>query len=41
VLLLMAISQRFKTSSVRIGLAVVAMLLLCFPVFRILTLPQA
>jgi len=41
VLLLIAISQRFKTSSVRIGLAVVAMLLLCFPVFRILTLPRA
>jgi hypothetical protein len=41
VLLLMAISQRFKTSSVRIGLAVLATLLLCFPVFRILMLPRA
>jgi len=41
VLLLMAISQRFKTSGARIGLAVVATLLLCFPIFRILTLPQA
>ena len=41
VLLLMAISQRFRTSSVRIGLAVLATLLLCFPVFRILTLPRA
>jgi hypothetical protein len=41
VLLLMAISQRFKTSSVRIGLAVVASLLLCLPVFRIFTLPRA
>ena len=40
VLLLMAISQRFKTSSVRIGLAAVATLLLCFPIFRILTLPR-
>jgi hypothetical protein len=41
VLLLMAISQRFQTNSVRIGLAVVAALLLCFPIFRILTLPRA
>ena len=41
VLLLMAISQRFKTNSVRTGLAVVAALLLCFPLFRIFTLPQA
>jgi len=41
VLLLMAISQRFKTNSVRIGLAVLATLLLCFPVFRILLLPRA
>ncbi|HXY07300.1 MAG TPA: hypothetical protein VEI52_05530 [Terriglobales bacterium] len=41
VLLLMAISQRFKTSSVRIGLAVVATLLLCLPVFQLLTLPRA
>ena len=41
VLLLMAISQRFKTNSVRIGLAVLATLLLCLPVFRILTLPRA
>ena len=41
VLLLMAISQRFKTRGVRIGLLVIAMLLLCFPVYRILTLPRA
>jgi hypothetical protein len=41
VLLLMAISQRFRTSSVRTGLAVVATLLLCLPVYRILTLPRA
>jgi len=41
VLLLVAISQRFRTSSVRIGLAVVAMLLLCVPVFHILRLPRA
>jgi len=40
VLLLMAISQRFKTSSVRIGLTVVATLLLCFPVFHIFRLPR-
>src|SRR5271167_2129934 len=41
VLLLMAISQRFKTHGVRVGLAVVAALLLCFPVYHILTLPRA
>ncbi len=41
VLLLMAISQRFKTRAVRLGLLVVAALLLCFPVFHILTLPRA
>jgi hypothetical protein len=40
ILLLTAISQRFRTHNVRIGLAVVAMLLLCFPIFRILTLPR-
>lgn len=40
VLLLIAISQRFKTRNVRIGLLVVAMLLLCFPVYHILTLPR-
>jgi len=41
VLLLTAISQRFKVRSVRIGLAVVAALLLCFPIYRIFTLPRA
>ena len=41
VLLLMAISQRFKTHGVRIALAVVAVLLLCNPLYRILTLPRA
>jgi hypothetical protein len=41
VLLLMAISQRFKTHSVRVGLLVIATLLLCFPVYHILTLPRA
>jgi len=41
VLLLMAISQRFKTRGVRLGLLVVATLLLCIPVFHILTLPRA
>jgi hypothetical protein len=40
VLLLIAISQRFKTTKVRVGLAVIAMILVCFPVFRILTLPR-
>ena len=41
VLLLMAISQRFKTHAVRVGLAVLAALLLCFPLYRIFTLPRA
>ena len=41
VLLLTAISQRFKTHSVRVGLAVMAALLLCLPVYHILTLPRA
>lgn len=41
VLLLTAISQRFKTHAVRVGLAVIAMLLLAAPIYRILTLPRA
>src|SRR6201996_5875639 len=41
VLLLIAISQRFRTRRVRVGLLVVAMFLLCFPVYHILTLPRA
>ena len=41
VLLLLAISQRFKTRGVRLGLLVVAALLLCFPLYRILALPRA
>jgi len=40
VLLLTAISQRFKTHAVRVGLAVVAALLLLIPLYRILTLPR-
>ncbi len=41
VLLLMAISQRFKMRLVRVGLLVIATLLLCFPIYHILTLPRA
>ena len=41
VLLLIAISQRFKTRGVRLGLLVVAVILLFFPVYRILMLPRA
>ncbi len=41
VLLLMAISQRFKTRGIRSGLLVIAALLLCLPVYHILTLPRA
>jgi hypothetical protein len=40
VLLLTAISQRFKTHQVRTGLAVVAMLLLCLPLWRLAHLPR-
>jgi hypothetical protein len=41
VLLLTAIGQRFKLHGVRIGLGIVALVLLCLQVFRILTLPRA
>jgi len=41
VLLLTAISQRFKSHGVRVGLAILAFLLLCLPLYRILTLPRA
>jgi hypothetical protein len=41
VLLLIAISQRFNIRGVRVGLLVIAVLLLCFPVYHILTLPRA
>jgi hypothetical protein len=41
VLLLTAISQRFKFRSVRIGLIVVAGLLLCLSIYHIFTLPRA
>src|ERR1700758_4586725 len=40
VLLLIAISQRFKTSKARVGLAVIALIVLCSPVYHILTLPR-
>src|ERR1700744_2386688 len=41
VLLLIAVSQRFSIPAVRIGLVIIAMLLLCFPVYNILTLPRS
>lgn len=41
VLLLIAISQRFKTRGVRLGLVVIATLLLYFPIHHIITLPRA
>jgi hypothetical protein len=41
VLLLIAISQRFKTRRVRVGLLVIAAFLLSFPVYHIITLPRA
>jgi len=40
VLLLTAISQRFKTQKVRMGLAILAFFLLCIPLYRVLTLPH-
>jgi hypothetical protein len=40
VLLLIAISQRFQSRRVRMGLAGIAGILLCFPVYHILTLPR-
>jgi hypothetical protein len=40
VLLLIAISQRFSIRGVRVGLLVTAMLLVCFPVYHILSLPR-
>jgi hypothetical protein len=40
VLLLTAVSQRFKVHSVRIALAIFAALLLCFPLYRIFILPR-
>ncbi len=41
VLLLTAISQRFKVHGVRVALTVFAALLLCFPLYRIILLPRA
>ncbi len=40
VLLLTAIAQRFRTHQVRVGLAVVALALLCLPLWRIIHLPR-
>jgi len=40
VLLLMAISQRFKIHGVRIGLVILAVLILIFPLYHMLVLPR-
>jgi len=40
VLLLVAISQRFKSHGVRLGLAIVAFVLLSFPLVRLVLLPR-
>jgi hypothetical protein len=40
-LLLISIGQRFKVHAVRVGLTVVALILLCVPIYRVLTLPRA
>ena len=41
VLLLIAVSQRFKVHSVRVAVLVFSALLLCFPIYSILRLPRA
>jgi hypothetical protein len=40
-LLLISIAQRFKIHAVRLGIAVIVVLLLSMPVYRVLTLPSA
>lgn len=40
VLLLMAVSERFKVFAVRAALGVIAALVLCGPIYRLLTLPR-
>lgn len=40
VLLLVTICQRFRIHAVRIGIVVLAALLLCFPIYLVLTLPR-
>jgi hypothetical protein len=40
VLLLVAISQRFRTHLVRVALASLALVLLCLPLWRVLHLPR-
>ena len=39
-LLLISIGQRFKVHAVRVGLSVVVLLLICVPIYRVLTLPR-
>lgn len=41
VLLLMAISQRFKVHAIRVGLAALAAIVLLFPIYYIFSLPRA
>jgi hypothetical protein len=41
VLLLTSISQRFRSSGVRVGLTVLAVLLLLLPIYRVMILPRA
>jgi hypothetical protein len=40
VLLLIAVSQRFKTRGVRVGLLIIAVSLLCVPIYQIVILPR-
>ena len=40
VLLLIAISQRFSSHRIRVVLATIALLMLCIPVWRLMTLPR-
>ena len=39
-LLLISIAQRFKVHAVRVGLAIVVAVLLCIPIYRVLTIPR-
>lgn len=41
VLLLIAISQRFHSHRIRVVLATIALLMLCIPIWRVITLPRS
>jgi hypothetical protein len=41
VLFLVAMSQRFRSQRIRVALVAIALILLCFPLWHVLTLPRA